>query len=137
MKAAVLYDVRDMRVVDVPRPTAGDDGVLIKVNTVGVCGTDLHTYKKGMFKEMSLSQEEGILFGHEFAGDVAEIAPEANIEGIAVGDRVMGMALGAYAEFCNVPPIIGDKPLILKLPDSVSSYEEAATVEPLLVNPRG
>jgi threonine dehydrogenase-like Zn-dependent dehydrogenase len=133
MKAAVLYDVQDLRVVDVPKPTEGEDGILIKVNAVGVCGTDLHTYKKGMFKEMSLPQEEGILFGHEFAGEVAAVAPAANIQDIQVGDRVMGMALGAYAEYCNVPPIIGDKPLVLKLPDNVS-YEEAATVEPLTVS---
>lgn len=133
MKAAVLYGDRDMRVIDVPRATAGDDGVLIRVDTVGVCGTDLHTYKKGMFKEMSLPRGEGILFGHEFAGEVVSIAPGANIEGIAKGDRVMGMALGAYAEFCAVSPIIGDKPLVLKLPENVS-YEEAATVEPLVVS---
>lgn len=133
MKAAVLYDVRDLRTVDVPKPDTGDNGVLVRVNTVGVCGTDLHTYKKGMFKEMSLPQEKGVLFGHEFAGDVAAIAPNANVEGIRVGDRVVGMALGAYAEFCNVTPILGDKPLIIKLPDTVS-YEEAATVEPLVVS---
>jgi len=61
MRAAVLYDVRDLRVVDVPMPEAGDDGVLIRVNTVGICGTDLHTYKLGMFREMSLPQAEGAL----------------------------------------------------------------------------
>ncbi len=33
-----------MRATDIPKPTAGDDGVLIKVKAVGVCGTDLHTY---------------------------------------------------------------------------------------------
>ena len=33
-----------MRARDIPKPTAGDDGVLIKVKAVGVCGTDLHTY---------------------------------------------------------------------------------------------
>jgi threonine dehydrogenase-like Zn-dependent dehydrogenase len=76
---------------------------------------------------------DGILFGHEFAGDVAAIAPGADIEGIAVGDRVTGMALGAYAEYCNVAPILSDKPLVLKIPDHVS-YEEAATVEPLTVS---
>ena len=67
MKAAVLHDVRDLRVVDVPKPSAGRDGVLVRVRTVGVCGTDLHTYKRGLFKEMSLPQEDGVLFGHDLA----------------------------------------------------------------------
>lgn len=133
MKAAVLFGVRDLRVVDVPKAQAGDDGVLIKVDTVGVCGTDLHTYKLGMFKEMSLPQEDGVLFGHEFAGEVAEIAPNARVEGIEVGDRVVGVALGAYAEYCAVTPVLSGEPLVVKLPDSVS-YEEAATVEPLVVS---
>ena len=133
MKAAVLYGDRDLQVVDVPKAQISDDGVLIKVKSVGVCGTDLHTYKLGMFKEMSIPEGEGILFGHEFAGDVAAIAPGAELDGIEVGDRVTGMALGAYAQYCNVSPILGDKPLVLKLPDNVS-YEEAATVEPLVVS---
>jgi threonine dehydrogenase-like Zn-dependent dehydrogenase len=133
MKAAVLKDVRDLRIVDVPKPSAGRDGVLVRVRTVGVCGTDLHTYKRGMFREMSLPQAEGVLFGHEFSGDIAAIGPEAKADGFAVGDRVTGIALGAYAEYCTVGPVFGDKPLLVKLPDAVS-YEEAATVEPLVVS---
>jgi threonine dehydrogenase-like Zn-dependent dehydrogenase len=86
-----------------------------------------------MFKEMSLPQDKGVLFGHEFAGEVAAIAPGARLPGIEVGDRVTGMAIGAYAEYCNVSPIITERPLVLKLPDNVS-YEEAATVEPLVVS---
>jgi threonine dehydrogenase-like Zn-dependent dehydrogenase len=133
MKAAVLRDIRDLVVMDVPKPSAGKDGVLVRVRSVGVCGTDLHTYKRGMFREMSLPQAEGVLFGHEFSGDIAAIGPEARAEGFAVGDRVTGVALGAYAEYCTVGPVFGEKPLLIKLPDSVS-YEEAATVEPLVVS---
>lgn len=133
MKAAVLRDIRDLAVMDVPKPSAGKDGVLVRVRSVGVCGTDLHTYKRGMFREMSLPQAEGVLFGHEFSGDIAAIGPEARAEGFAVGDRVTGVALGAYAEYCTVGPVFGEKPLLIKLPDSVS-YEEAATVEPLVVS---
>lgn len=133
MKAAVLRDVRDLVVTDVPKPAAGRDGVLVRVRSVGVCGTDLHTYKRGMFREMSLPQADGALFGHEFSGDIAEIGPEARADGFAVGDRVTGIALGAYAEYCTVGPVFGDRPLLVKLPDSVS-YEEAATLEPLVVS---
>ncbi len=134
MKAAVLYGDRDLRIVDIPKPQAPDNGVLVKIAGVGVCGTDLHTYKLGMFKEMSLPQKDGsILFGHEFAGDVVEIGDNAQVGNIRVGDRVVGIALGAYAEYCQVMPLIGETPLLAKLPDNVS-YEEAATLEPLTVS---
>ncbi|MCB1678744.1 MAG: zinc-binding dehydrogenase [Halioglobus sp.] len=133
MKAAILHGERDLRVQDVPKPETGRDGVLVKVKAVGVCGTDLHTYKLGMFKEMTLPQKDGVLFGHEFAGEVAAIGPHAQVQDIQVGDRVVGMAFGAYAEYCNVTPIITPAPLVLKLPDSVS-FEAAATVEPLVVS---
>jgi len=93
----------------------------------------LHTYKLGMFKEVSVPQGDGVLFGHEFAGDVVEIGAKSGIEGLKVGDRAVGMALGAYAEYCNVPPIITPTPMVYKLPDEVS-YEEAATLEPLCVS---
>jgi 2-desacetyl-2-hydroxyethyl bacteriochlorophyllide A dehydrogenase len=133
MKAAVLYGNRDLRVVEIPKATAGDNGVLVRVRSVGVCGTDLHTYKLGMFREMSLPQQDGILFGHEFSGEVVDIGANAGIEGIEVGDRVTGIGLGAYAEYCNVTPLITEKPFVIKLPDTVS-FEEAATVEPLTVS---
>ena len=133
MKAAVLYDPHDLRVVDVPKPAVNDKGVLIKVNTVGVCGTDLHTYKLGMFEEMCLRTAEGLLFGHEFAGEVAAIGADADVNDIQIGDRVVGVAVGAYAEYCNVTPVLSGKPMVMKLPDEVS-YEEAATIEPLVVS---
>lgn len=108
--------------------------LLVKVMGVGVCGTDLHTYKLGMFREMALPQDDGsILFGHEFAGDVVAIGEDAKVGDIRVGDRVVGVALGAYAEYCQVTPMVGDTPLLAKLPDNVS-YEEAATLEPLTVS---
>ena len=133
MKAAVLYDVKDLSVVDVPKPTAGDDGVLIRVHAVGVCGTDLHTYKKGMFKEMSVPIEDGVLFGHEFAGDVVGIGPGVDLVDIKIGDRVVGVAMGAYAEYCRCGPELIGVPVVVKLPENVS-YEEAATVEPMTVS---
>jgi 2-desacetyl-2-hydroxyethyl bacteriochlorophyllide A dehydrogenase len=133
MKAAVLYNPHDLRVVDVPKPAVDPRGVLIKVNTVGVCGTDLHTYKLGMFEEMCLPTAEGLLFGHEFAGEVAAIGADAEVRDIQVGDRVVGVAIGAYAEYCNVTPVVSSRPMVMKLPDEVS-YEEAATIEPLVVS---
>jgi threonine dehydrogenase-like Zn-dependent dehydrogenase len=134
MKAAALHGDRDLRVADIPKPPVPNNGVLVKVMGVGVCGTDLHTYKLGMFREMALPQDDGsILFGHEFAGDVVAIGEDAKVGDIRVGDRVVGVALGAYAQYCQVTPMVGDTPLLAKLPNNVS-YEEAATLEPLTVS---
>jgi len=133
MKAAVFYGPRDLRILETPKPEAGPVGILVKVKAAGVCGTDLHTYKTGIFKEMSLPVEGGVVFGHEFAGDVVEVGPEANVQDIKVGDRVAAMDIGAYAEYVRVGPEVLGAPAIFKIPDHVS-YEEAATIEPLSVS---
>ncbi len=39
MKAVVLYGDRDLSTVELSKAEAGDDGVLINVKAVGVCGT--------------------------------------------------------------------------------------------------
>ena len=132
MKAAVFHGVGDMRVMEIPDPEAGPDGVLVKVKAVGICGTDLHTYRTGIFKEMSMPIEGGgVLFGHEFSGDVVEVG--ANVPDFKVGDRVVGVTLGAYAEYARVGPELMGVPILFNLPDNVS-YEEAATIEPLAVS---
>jgi 2-desacetyl-2-hydroxyethyl bacteriochlorophyllide A dehydrogenase len=132
MKAAVFHGPRDVRVMDVPNPEAGPDGVLVRVRAAGVCGTDVHTYKTGIFKEMSIPIDGGgALFGHEFSGDVAELG--ANVQDLKVGDRVVGVTLGAYAEYARVSPEFSGVSMIWKIPDNVS-YEEAATIEPLSVS---
>ena len=133
MKGAVFFDVRDVQVVDVPRPEVGDNGVMINVKAVGVCGTDVHTYKTGVFKEMSIPTVGGYLFGHEFSGEVTEMAPNLELEGIAVGDRVAGITLGAYSEYCVVDDSNFGEHAVFKIPDNIS-YEEAATIEPLTVS---
>ena len=132
MKAAVFYGPGDLRVVDTERPQAGSDGVVVKVKAVGICGTDLHTYKLGMFKEMSVPAAGGVLFGHEFAGDVVEVGPDANVQDIEVGNRVVAFGFGAYAEYIR----IGPSPLVFNIPDHVT-YEEAATLDPLAVAAHG
>ena len=43
MRAAVLHDIRDIRVTDIPVPTPAADEVIVRVKAVGVCGSDLHS----------------------------------------------------------------------------------------------
>ena len=44
MKAAVFYDVKDIRLEDVPEPEIGDEDVLVEVTACGICGSDLEYY---------------------------------------------------------------------------------------------
>ena len=132
MKAAVYYGPRDIRVGDVPVPETGPEGILVKVRATGICGTDVHTYRTGIFREMTVPLKGGgALFGHEFAGDVVEVGKK--VEGIQKDDRVVAVSVGAYAEFARVGPETRGFPFVYKLPDHVS-YEEAATTEPLAVS---
>ena len=50
MKAAVYHGPRDIRVEQVERPATGDFEVLVRVRACGICGSDLHMYRLGMFE---------------------------------------------------------------------------------------
>ena len=93
MKAAVLEDVEKLVVRDVPDPQARPREVVLRVEAVGVCGTDLHLYRghgnynfDSQGKAIPLSQQPQIL-GHEFCGEVVEIGREVN--DLKPGDRVL------------------------------------------------
>jgi 2-desacetyl-2-hydroxyethyl bacteriochlorophyllide A dehydrogenase len=149
MKAAVMHGAKDIRPQIVPDPVLEPHGVIIKVRACGICGSDLHIYKR---------DEHGTIFGHEFSGDV--VAVGANVTGIRPGMRVTAvgfkpcgkcfwcaqgkghrcsdMALlgyqfpGAMAEYVHVPfATLGRT--VFPLPDELS-YEDAASVEPLSIS---
>lgn len=91
MKAAVLHDLHDLRVEDVPIPTYADDEVLIKVSYNGLCGTDASEYAKGSIMvplkiPHANSKHVGkTILGHEFIGLVVETG--ANVKHLQ-GKRV-------------------------------------------------
>lgn len=126
MKAAVLHGARDVRVEDVPDPDLQPGDVLLRVRACGICGSDLHVYKHGMFHELGAPVDSGRILGHEFSGEVAAIAGPA--ERLQVGDRVTGIGIGAAAEYIRIPAVVSQA--LLQLPSRVS-FEEAATTEPL------
>ena len=76
-----------MVVREVPKPTCGPSDVLIRVHHAGVCGTDLHIWEWNPWASNRLKPP--LVIGHEFAGEIVELGPEARNEGLlAVGDRV-------------------------------------------------
>ena len=85
MKAAKLYGARDFRIEDVPEPGELRPGeVVIRVGSVGVCGSDLHTYENGQIGDTVL--EAPLILGHEFAGTV--IAVGASSKSCSVREAV-------------------------------------------------
>ncbi len=83
MKAAVFYGARDFRVEDIPEPHISPTDVLVRVRACGICGSDLHTFRQGVFSR------PGFVMGHEIAGDAVKVGSQ--VKGIKVGDRVIPM----------------------------------------------
>lgn len=80
MKAAVWHGRRDIRVETMPDPGAPGPGeVILKVETCGICGTDLEEYVAGPIfipvdKPNPLTGDQApLIMGHEFAGEVVEV----------------------------------------------------------------
>lgn len=90
MQAARLYGARDVRVDTVPEPDAPKAGeILLRVESVGICGSDLHTYADGRIGDTVV--KEPLVLGHEFAGVVAAVGPDArdgHDRPLNVGQRV-------------------------------------------------
>lgn len=127
MKSAILNGPMELTVEEVEAPEEVDEcTAIIKVRACGICGTDLHMYKLGMFtEEYCRETEKGPAPGHEFCGEVVKVHEDT--EDLKVGDRVTAVLFGAMAEYMSVITV---PELLFKLPPEVSD-EEAATLEPL------
>ena len=80
MKAAVYRAVDDVRTEEIAVPDIGAGEVLVRIDTCGICGTDLKKIHTG-------SHAAPRVFGHEMAGTIAKVGE--GVRGFAVGDRVM------------------------------------------------
>ena len=111
----------DLRLAEVDRPTAGDGQVLVRVRAASVNAGD---WRRVRAKPFLVRTAEGWrrprspLFGADAAGVVEAVGPE--VTDLRVGDEVMGIRIGAFAEYvagANFVP----KPVNL-------SFEQAAAV---------
>lgn len=75
---------RGARLTDLPKPSVGDDDILVEVKATAICGTDIHIYSWNEFAASRIKPP--FLFGHEYAGTVVEVG--RNVGHIEVGDRV-------------------------------------------------
>src|SRR5207344_3106212 len=81
MKAAVFHGTNDIRVEEVPRPSAGVGEAVIRITLTTICGTDLHILRG------EYPVKPGLIIGHEPVGVIEELG--AGVIGYAVGDRVL------------------------------------------------
>ena len=152
MKVAVMEGIGKMGYTRRPIPTPKADEVLVKLEYVGICGSDMHYYETGAIGDYVV--EPPFVLGHEPGGTVVEVG--SNVKHLKVGDRVAlepGKTCGR-CEFCRqgkynlcpdvvffaTPPVDGvfqeyaahEAALCFKLPDNVSTLE-GALIEPLAV----
>lgn len=131
MKAAVYVKPGDIQIIEVPMPEYSPNGVLMKVRSCSICGSDVSTYKYGgNWSDVGIPVDEGIILGHEIAGEIVEIGSQVTDH--KIGDRLILQTMGGYAEYLTVEPgYAGSQPF--KMPSNIS-FEEASTVEPMAVS---
>lgn len=149
MKCVKIKDAQQLEVSQIASPVSDGLKVIFKVDTCGICGSDIHYYMSG--------EPKGLVMGHEFAGTVID---PGNRKDLKIGDRITGLPIspcgvceacssgnvqyclntwteavglsltnsGGYAEVSSCRP-----DMVLKIPKGVSS-REACMVEPSAVS---
>jgi L-iditol 2-dehydrogenase len=89
MRAWALFGAGDLRPVRKPVPQPGPAEVLVKVEAVAICGTDIEILRKGLpaMIEGGTPFNGQHVIGHEYVGTVAALGP--SVDEFAVGDRVV------------------------------------------------
>ena len=81
----VLTGIRRMEMKEVPDPVIQENNqVLIRMTTVGICGSDVHYYTSGKIGEQTV--EFPWIVGHEGAGVVEKVGPAVTM--VKPGDRI-------------------------------------------------
>jgi L-iditol 2-dehydrogenase len=84
MRASVLTGIGDVTVEERPIPTPQAGEVLVRIGSVGVCGSDVHYYDHGRIGPYVVDRP--LVLGHEAGGEVAQLGPEVNR--LHLGQRV-------------------------------------------------
>ena len=157
MKSYLLYGKRDVRYCDIPYPAdTAENEVIVKVRSVGICGSDIHYYKDGKIGDFI--PKAPFALGHELSGEIEKESPlfpdlkkgtrvsinpsrpcktcihcKAGKQNLCPSMKYLGSASvfphlnGGFSEFIKIPA-----ENCVPLKDFIS-YETAALLEPLSV----
>lgn len=84
MRASVLTGPSTIELQERPVPNPGPDEALVRVGSVGVCGSDVHYYRHGRIGSMVV--EGPLVLGHEVGGTIAAVGDA--VDPTRVGQRV-------------------------------------------------
>ncbi len=151
-KAVYMTGLNKMETREIPVPTVKDADVLVKLEYVGICGSDVHYLEHGAIGDFVVNGD--FILGHECAGEIVKVGKD--VTSLQIGDKVAlepGCTCG-QCEFCKegkynlcpdveflaTPPYHGclenyiafPANMCFKLPDNITT-KEGALVEPLAV----
>ncbi|MBN1675509.1 MAG: alcohol dehydrogenase catalytic domain-containing protein [Kiritimatiellae bacterium] len=150
MKAAVFENIETMVVRDVPIPACEDDGILVRVEACGICGSDIRNFHGGLRHGVK-SQ----IMGHEIAGTVeaagkhvrrfkvgdhVAIAPDVScgecwycrrgLVNLCLDHKMLGTDWpGGFAQYVYGPGVVLARGMVHRMPDGLG-FEEATLSEP-------
>jgi len=151
-RAAVMTSIDVIEIQERPMPVAEPGQAVVRVHSVGVCGSDVSYFRRGRVADYIVDGD--IVLGHEVAGEVVEVAD--GVTGVAIGDRVAiepGTPCRQCAQclkgryhlcpdlvFLATPPFDGalvqymaiDARNLHRLPEGMS-FDDGAMIEPLSV----
>ncbi|MDF2801859.1 MAG: theronine dehydrogenase-like Zn-dependent dehydrogenase [Anaerocolumna sp.] len=150
--AVFMTGLNEMEMREVEVPKIKENEVLVKLEYVGICGSDVHYLEHGSIGDFIVNGD--FILGHECAGEIVELG--SKVTDLSIGDKVAlepGCTCG-QCEFCKAgkynlcpdveflatPPFHGclenyiafPANMCFKLPDNITS-KEGALVEPLAV----
>lgn len=153
-KGAFMRGIDNMVIREIPVPEPGRGQVLVKLEYVGICGSDIHYFHTGACGAYKVDLSEDFMLGHECAGTIVEVGE--GVKSLKAGDRVAlepGITCGTCEAcksghynlcpdvvFLATPPVQGcneeyiafPENMCFKLPDNVSTLE-GCLIEPLSV----
>src|ERR1700751_551795 len=88
MKAWVLGDPEELRLVEKPVPEPGRAEVLVRIDAIAVCATDIEIIKHGVPASIGgeLPFHKNFTPGHEYMGTVVKLGP--SVDEFQIGDRI-------------------------------------------------
>jgi L-iditol 2-dehydrogenase len=152
MRAAVYYSNQDIRIEERPVPKTGDDELLVRIESSGICGSDVMEWYR--------LAKAPLVLGHEIAGTVVKAGKK--VRRFAEGDRVTvahhvpcnacryclagqyslcdtlrstNFDPGGFCEYVRVPAINVDRGTFA-IPEEIS-FDEGTFIEPLACVLRG